>query len=138
MFDSSIHRVIHYPVCKYWGKFALFTGWSFIHHRMIYIVFILWQHKIILIHICHKSFSITFEPMPIKYNLLLVPLFNSFSIRHDGRVLIADDMGLGKTIQAICVACYYRPEWPLLIITPSSLRITWQQVGNLLWAQIEN
>jgi len=51
----------------------------------------------------------------------------SFSIRHDGRVLIADDMGLGKTIQAICVACYYRPEWPLLIITPSSLRITWQQ-----------
>lgn len=51
----------------------------------------------------------------------------SFSIRHDGRVLIADDMGLGKTIQAICVACYYRPEWPLLVITPSSLRITWQQ-----------
>ncbi|KAL9967490.1 hypothetical protein ACROYT_G025722 [Oculina patagonica] len=51
----------------------------------------------------------------------------SFSIRHDGRVLIADDMGLGKTIQAICVACYYRTEWPVLIITPSSLRITWQQ-----------
>ncbi|XP_067021741.1 SWI/SNF-related matrix-associated actin-dependent regulator of chromatin subfamily A-like protein 1 isoform X1 [Acropora muricata] len=51
----------------------------------------------------------------------------SFSIRHDGRVLIADDMGLGKTIQAICVACYYRPEWPLLVVTPSSLRITWQQ-----------
>lgn len=51
----------------------------------------------------------------------------SFSIRHDGRVLIADDMGLGKTIQAMCVACYYRPEWPLLVITPSSLRITWQQ-----------
>lgn len=53
----------------------------------------------------------------------------SFSIRHDGRVLIADDMGLGKTIQAICVACYYRPEWPLLVVTPSSLRITWQQAG---------
>jgi len=51
----------------------------------------------------------------------------SFSIRHDGRVLIADDMGLGKTIQAICVASYYRTEWPLLVITPSSLRITWQQ-----------
>ena len=55
----------------------------------------------------------------------------SFSIRHDGRVLIADDMGLGKTIQAMCVACYYRPEWPLLVITPSSLRITWQQVSLL-------
>lgn len=51
----------------------------------------------------------------------------SFGIRHDGRVLIADDMGLGKTIQAICVASYYRAEWPLLVITPSSLRITWQQ-----------
>lgn len=57
-----------------------------------------------------------------------VVLLFSFSIRHDGRVLIADDMGLGKTIQAICVACYYRTEWPLLVITPSSLRITWQQV----------
>ena len=57
-----------------------------------------------------------------------VILLFSFSIRHDGRVLIADDMGLGKTIQAICVASYYRTEWPLLIITPSSLRITWQQV----------
>lgn len=57
-----------------------------------------------------------------------VILLFSFSIRHDGRVLIADDMGLGKTIQAICVACYYRTEWPLLVITPSSLRITWQLV----------
>lgn len=52
----------------------------------------------------------------------------SFCIRHDGRALIADDMGLGKTIQAICVAGYYRKEWPLLVITPSSVRITWQQV----------
>ncbi|XP_022792918.1 SWI/SNF-related matrix-associated actin-dependent regulator of chromatin subfamily A-like protein 1 [Stylophora pistillata] len=51
----------------------------------------------------------------------------SFGIRHDGRVLIADDMGLGKTIQAICVASYYRVEWPLLVITPSSLRIAWRE-----------
>lgn len=52
-----------------------------------------------------------------------------FSIRHDGRVLIADDMGLGKTVQAICVASYYRKEWPVLVVCPSSVRLTWQQVS---------
>ncbi|KAJ8308700.1 hypothetical protein KUTeg_013574 [Tegillarca granosa] len=34
-------------------------------------------------------------------------------------------MGLGKTLQAISVAYYYRNEWPLLIIVPSSLRFCW-------------
>ena len=34
-------------------------------------------------------------------------------------------MGLGKTLQAISVAYYYRSEWPLLIIVPSSLRYSW-------------
>ena len=34
-------------------------------------------------------------------------------------------MGLGKTLQAISVAYYYRNEWPLLIIVPSSLRYCW-------------
>lgn len=48
-----------------------------------------------------------------------------FGIRNQGRVLIADDMGLGKTIQAIGIACYYRREWPLLIICPSSVRMAW-------------
>lgn len=43
--------------------------------------------------------------------------------------MIADDMGLGKTIQAICLACYYREEWPLLIIVPSSVRFDWAQVS---------
>lgn len=38
-------------------------------------------------------------------------------------------MGLGKTIQAICLACYYREEWPLLIIVPSSVRFDWAQVS---------
>ena len=44
--------------------------------------------------------------------------------------MIADDMGLGKTVQALCVASYYRKEWPLLIIAPSSLRLTWKQVNG--------
>ncbi|XP_005102138.1 SWI/SNF-related matrix-associated actin-dependent regulator of chromatin subfamily A-like protein 1 [Aplysia californica] len=49
------------------------------------------------------------------------------SIQRDGRILIADDMGLGKTLQAICIARYYRQEWPLLIVSPSSVRFDWAQ-----------
>ncbi|XP_039237768.1 SWI/SNF-related matrix-associated actin-dependent regulator of chromatin subfamily A-like protein 1 isoform X2 [Pipra filicauda] len=36
-------------------------------------------------------------------------------------------MGLGKTIQAICIAAYYQKEWPLLVVTPSSVRFTWAE-----------
>ena len=59
------------------------------------------------------------------YNRLL---FCSFAIQRRGRVLIADDMGLGKTLQALCIAAYFRSEWPLLIVTPSSVRFTWREV----------
>lgn len=45
-----------------------------------------------------------------------------------GRLLLADDMGLGKTVQAICIAAYYRDEWPLLVVAPSSVRFTWAEV----------
>ncbi|XP_062972669.1 DNA annealing helicase and endonuclease ZRANB3 isoform X2 [Elgaria multicarinata webbii] len=34
-------------------------------------------------------------------------------------------MGLGKTIQAIAASYYYKNEWPLLIVVPSSLRYPW-------------
>ncbi|XP_067649630.1 SWI/SNF-related matrix-associated actin-dependent regulator of chromatin subfamily A-like protein 1 [Haliotis asinina] len=51
----------------------------------------------------------------------------SFAIHKQGRVLLADDMGLGKTIQAICVAAYYRHLWPLLVVSPSSVRFDWAQ-----------
>lgn len=50
-----------------------------------------------------------------------------FAIRRGGRVLLADDMGLGKSVQALCIAAYYRIEWPLLIVCPSSMRFTWAQ-----------
>ncbi|CAH7195658.1 Zranb3 [Phodopus roborovskii] len=36
-------------------------------------------------------------------------------------------MGLGKTIQAIAVAYFYKEEWPLLIVVPSSLRYPWTE-----------
>ncbi|MGH0128782.1 UNVERIFIED_CONTAM: hypothetical protein FKN15_046594 [Acipenser sinensis] len=39
--------------------------------------------------------------------------------------MIADEMGLGKTIQAISVAYFYKQEWPLLIVVPSSLKYPW-------------
>ena len=41
-------------------------------------------------------------------------------------------MGLGKTLQAIAVAAYYKEEWPLLIISPSSVKFTWLQVAYVL------
>ena len=50
-----------------------------------------------------------------------------FAVSKGGRALIADEMGLGKTLQAIAIAVYYRKEWPVLIVCPSSLRIAWGQ-----------
>ena len=46
------------------------------------------------------------------------------------QMLLADDMGLGKTVQAICIAAYYRKEWPLLVVAPSSVRFTWAEVAT--------
>lgn len=50
-----------------------------------------------------------------------------FGISRGGRCLIADDMGLGKTIQALGIVDYYRSEWPLLIVCPSSMRYQWEE-----------
>lgn len=36
-------------------------------------------------------------------------------------------MGLGKTIQSLGIACYFKNNWPLLIICPSSMRFPWQE-----------
>ena len=41
-------------------------------------------------------------------------------------MLIGDEMGVGKTLQAISLAYLYRDEWPLLIITPASLKFSWK------------
>lgn len=35
--------------------------------------------------------------------------------------------GLGKTVQAIAIASHYRHEWPALILSPSSVRLTWAE-----------
>ncbi|RKO97469.1 hypothetical protein CXG81DRAFT_12522, partial [Caulochytrium protostelioides] len=47
------------------------------------------------------------------------------AILKGGRVLIGDEMGLGKTVQALGLCSFFRPAWPVLIICPSSLRLTW-------------
>merc|ERR1719204_2291928 len=57
-----------------------------------------------------------------------------FVISRQGKALIADEMGLGKTIQAIAVALYYRSEWPLLVICPSSMKYPWKD-EILKWTQ---
>ena len=46
-------------------------------------------------------------------------------VRLNGRILIADEMGLGKTVQAIVLAYHYRQDWPLLIVSPSSVKFNW-------------
>uniref|UniRef100_A0A8C6WXU2 SWI/SNF-related matrix-associated actin-dependent regulator of chromatin subfamily A-like protein 1 n=1 Tax=Neogobius melanostomus TaxID=47308 RepID=A0A8C6WXU2_9GOBI len=51
----------------------------------------------------------------------------NFAVSKEGRLLLADDMGLGKTIQAMCIAAYYKSEWPVLVVAPSSVRFTWAE-----------
>ncbi|NXN26741.1 ZRAB3 endonuclease, partial [Nycticryphes semicollaris] len=48
-----------------------------------------------------------------------------FALQRSGRCMIADETPLGKTIQAIAISYYYKNEWPLLIVVPSSLRYPW-------------
>ncbi|XP_014965459.3 DNA annealing helicase and endonuclease ZRANB3 isoform X1 [Macaca mulatta] len=50
-----------------------------------------------------------------------------FALKRNGRCMVADEMGLGKTIQAIGIAYFYKEEWPLLIVVPSSLRYPWTE-----------
>ena len=58
-------------------------------------------------------------------------------IRKNGKAILADEMGLGKTIQALAVAAHYRKDWPLLIVSPSSVKFSWlieltQWIGEIV------
>ncbi|KAL5065638.1 hypothetical protein RYX36_027375 [Vicia faba] len=48
-----------------------------------------------------------------------------FILQHGCRAFLADEMGLGKTLQAISVAACVQDSWPVLILTPSALRLQW-------------
>ncbi|GMH42394.1 hypothetical protein BSKO_10313 [Bryopsis sp. KO-2023] len=50
-----------------------------------------------------------------------------FILKRGGRALLGDEMGLGKTVQALGVAQCYKDEWPVLVVTPSSLRDQWAE-----------
>lgn len=50
-----------------------------------------------------------------------------FAVQQNGRLLLADDMGLGKTIQGLAIASYYKSEWPVFIIVPSSVKFMWKE-----------
>ncbi|KAM4859384.1 DNA annealing helicase and endonuclease ZRANB3 isoform 1-T4 [Thomomys bottae] len=68
--------------------------------------------------------------LPDKLRTKLLPFQRDgiiFALRRDGRCMVADEMGLGKTIQAIAIAYFYKEEWPLLIVVPSSLRYPWTE-----------
>ena len=63
--------------------------------------------------------------LPEKLRGALLPFQRDgvkYGLEKSGCLLIADDMGLGKTVQALCIAYKFRAEWPLLIVTPSSMR----------------
>jgi SWI/SNF-related matrix-associated actin-dependent regulator of chromatin subfamily A-like protein 1 len=36
-------------------------------------------------------------------------------------------MGLGKTVQSLAIADYYKDEWPMFIIVPSSVKFMWKE-----------
>ncbi|EFX90427.1 hypothetical protein DAPPUDRAFT_232046 [Daphnia pulex] len=41
-------------------------------------------------------------------------------------------MGLGKTLQALGLAHYYLADWPLLILTPSSMKFAWDEAVKVI------
>ncbi|RUS14061.1 P-loop containing nucleoside triphosphate hydrolase protein, partial [Endogone sp. FLAS-F59071] len=47
-------------------------------------------------------------------------------VARGGRVLLGDEMGLGKTIQSLALCSVYSEHWPVLVLCPSSLRLTWR------------
>lgn len=42
------------------------------------------------------------------------------------RFYIADEMGTGKTFQCLATCQYFQPQWPVLVLCPSSLRYNWR------------
>ncbi|PSN48342.1 SWI/SNF-related matrix-associated actin-dependent regulator of chromatin subfamily A-like protein 1 [Blattella germanica] len=64
----------------------------------------------------------------LKPFLQETPASKSFGISKHGRCLLADDMGLGKTIQALGISHYYKSDWPLLIVAPSSVSVPYHTI----------
>ena len=71
-----------------------------------------------------------FDSIPAAFRSALLPFQVegvNFALERKGRCLIADEMGVGKTVQALALATCYRDKWPLLIVVPASLRLSWAE-----------
>ncbi|KAK2969683.1 hypothetical protein RJ640_025860 [Escallonia rubra] len=69
-----------------------------------------------------------YDQIPNSIETKLLPFQRDgvrFILQHGGRALLADEMGLGKTLQALAVTSCIRDSWPVLVLTPSSLRLHW-------------
>ncbi|XP_011621950.1 SWI/SNF-related matrix-associated actin-dependent regulator of chromatin subfamily A-like protein 1 isoform X2 [Amborella trichopoda] len=74
-----------------------------------------------------------YKMMPSNIESNLLPFQRDgvrFLLEHGGRALLADEMGLGKTIQAIAFSSCIQDSWPVLVLTPSSLRLHWATMIN--------
>ncbi|XP_057660326.1 SWI/SNF-related matrix-associated actin-dependent regulator of chromatin subfamily A-like protein 1 [Diorhabda carinulata] len=80
--------------------------------------------------------EIDFKRLDPTLNATLMPFQIEglrFGIDKNGRCLIADDMGLGKTFQALAISNYYSEDWPLLIVTTSTMKTQWEEtIANYL------
>ncbi|NXD76962.1 ZRAB3 endonuclease, partial [Halcyon senegalensis] len=81
---------------------------------------------------CSENVDAMLAFLPERLRKKLLPFQEEgiiFALKRSGRCLIFflffSQMGLGKTIQAIAISYYYKNEWPLLIVVPSSLRYPW-------------
>ncbi|CEG67574.1 hypothetical protein RMATCC62417_03984 [Rhizopus microsporus] len=48
------------------------------------------------------------------------------AIERKGRLLIANEKGVGKVDEALAIAAVYRNEWPILVVCPEVLCLTWK------------
>ncbi|ELR17128.1 helicase, putative [Acanthamoeba castellanii str. Neff] len=74
------------------------------------------------------NMSVQLDKIPVGLLNALYPFQREgvmFALQRNGRALIADEMGLGKTLQAIAIAAYYKEDWPVLVVAPSSVRVQW-------------
>ncbi|XP_010909322.1 uncharacterized protein [Elaeis guineensis] len=85
-------------------------------------------HRALAAAYAAPDLRVLYDRMPSYIESKLLPFQREgvrFVLQHGGRALLADEMGLGKTLQAIAVAACMHDDGPVLVITPSSLRLQW-------------
>ncbi|EYC38236.1 hypothetical protein Y032_0731g1900 [Ancylostoma ceylanicum] len=84
-------------------------------------------------HAVPSNLSLIMDPALIESLFPFQKVGVTFGIERGGRILLADEMGLGKSVQALTMARYYKAEWPLLILCPSSVKSAWKaQINKFL------